>query len=202
MNFVAFDIGNVLCRVELDSFLFYLVEKELFAGYTEAYDFLEGIQVAQDLGMCDMKMGLKSLKRPLNQKILNDILEKWNSIIYPSEDMLSLIDTLLSKNYKVALLSNIGKDHGALVRERFKIFSRCIQHFSFEVGARKPSELYFQSFVLKYKWPLTTIFFDDREENIVAASDYFTSVKFNLYDYDNDNEAVEFISKTVGISDI
>ena len=150
---VAFDIGNVLCHVDIDAFFQFLVDNyREFPNKEKANLFLESIQAGQDLGVLTMKFGLYQVFPYLDDKHIADICHAWTSTVTFSDPMMGLVEKLLTNNWKVALLSNIGRDHSEFVRGSHHVFDWCIRHFSCEVGARKPTKLYFQSFIQDSGW--------------------------------------------------
>lgn len=186
---VAFDIGCVLCHVYVNEFLDFLVEKGMFSSFNESEEFLAGIQFAQDLGLYNIRQGFYRFKPDISKHLLEEMYNKWMNIVLPSLPMLKLLEDLVESKVQVALLSNIGYDHAKVVRRKYPIFKQCIQHFSCEVGARKPSKLFFQSFMLQHNWPTDTLFFDDRPENIKGAQGILQGVLFDMEEYPSDVEA-------------
>lgn len=197
---VALDIGNVLCHVDvIGEFFDYLVETGVVAGREQADEFISGIQYGQDLGLYNVRQGFYRFNPHLSKKTLQDIHDKWLDIVMPSKEMMEVLEESLAVGHQIALLSNIGKDHAAVIRQKCKPFERCLQHFSCEVGARKPSKLFYQSFLLQHNWPRNIMFFDDRQENIDAAKDYFFGIRFDLDDYENDAQAAEVLRGYLGL---
>jgi FMN phosphatase YigB (HAD superfamily) len=196
---VAFDIGNVICHVNLDQFFDFLVEREVVESREKADEFVCGIQHPQDLGLYNIRQGFYRFNPHLQKKTLQDLHDVWLDIVIPSEPMLDVLEEGIEKGYQIALLSNIGYDHAGVVRQRCKVFQKCHQHFSCEVGARKPTKLYYQSFILQYGWPKDVYFFDDRIENIQAANDYLTGVQFDLDDWEDDEQAADNVREKLGL---
>lgn len=197
---VALDIGNVLCHVDvIGEFFDYLVETGVVAGREQADEFISGIQYGQDLGLYNVRQGFYRFNPHLSKKTLQDIHDKWLDIVMPSKEMMEVLKESLAVGHQIALLSNIGKDHAAVIRQKCKPFEQCLQHFSCEVGARKPSKLFYQSFLLQHNWPRNIMFFDDRQENIDAAKDYFFGIRFDLDDYENDAQAAEVLRGYLGL---
>src|SRR5208282_4959941 len=103
----------------------------------------------------------------------------------------SLISELVEAGIRVALLSNIGKEHSQYFRKLMatavdsKGISRAIQFFSCEVGARKPSLLYYQTFLYMHPdFKENCLYIDDLQENLDAAKKLgFKTVKFDLKDF-------------------
>lgn len=197
MKRIAFDIGNVICHVDLKKFTRKIVSLGIFPDSLTAWDFLTSIQASQDLGLNNIRSDFFKLK--CYPDILDYVVTAWYEVVTPSAPMLDFINELLNDRYQIALLSNIGFDHAKTLRYTCgSVFDRCIQHFSCEVGARKPSLLYYQSFILKHPdWFDNSIFFDDRPENIKASFPYMNGNLFNLDDYENDEKAVDAIRQKI-----
>jgi FMN phosphatase YigB (HAD superfamily) len=182
---VAFDIGNVLCHVDLDMFFNSLVNEKVVESKELANDLVKSIQHSQDLGIYNIKQCLQNYELDIN--VVNRLYDVWLSIVSPSDAMLYLLDELINKyGYEVSLLSNIGFDHSEIIRQKCPIFEKCNQHFSYEVGARKPTKLYFQSFILQYQWGKDVLFFDDCLDNVKAANGYLTGIQFDIENYESD----------------
>lgn len=196
---VAFDIGNVLFRVDLDRFIGGLYQYGFVKSKIAGQRFLDKILIQQDLGFCSIKDALCDIC-PDNPNI--DLMEsKWINTLIPSKPMINFIEELLNNYWQVALLSNIGIDHATFIRNNFPTLNHCIQHFSFEVGARKPSKLFYQSFFLsRNPWAKGFPFFDDLDINIEAAySEGFNVYKFDLNSFENDEKAVEYLRRVLGL---
>jgi FMN phosphatase YigB (HAD superfamily) len=204
MKRVAFDIGNVLFRVDLNTFVADTVKYGLYTDLDKAQSFMDGIQAAQDLGLYDMRQAITRFHSNVSPFVANQLEQSWISTVQPSNAMLRLVNQLLDEGWQVALLSNIGYDHRDDVKRRIckRIWDDCIHHFSCDVGARKPSKLFFQSFYIEHGWRDTEkiCFFDDREENVLACKDYLRGVQFNLEDFQDDESAAQdmraFLLKT------
>jgi len=199
---VAFDIGNVLVHVDLDGFLEFLVQEGIVSDFNRANEFLLGLQAGQDLGLYNIRQGFYRFSSSISKKQLEMIHDKWIDIVTPSEVMLDLVDELIHKHrFHVALLSNIGFDHAKYLRSKCKIFEDCTQHFSCEVGARKPTKLYYQSFVKEEEWNKPRyykgLFFDDRSENVQAAYGHLDAHHFNLDDYESDERAAGALASKI-----
>lgn len=196
---IAFDIGNVICHVNLDQFFEFLVEREVVESKEQADDFIAGIQYPQDLGLYNIRQGFYRFNPHLPKKTLQDLHDVWLEIVTPSQPMLDVLDEIIDNGYQIALLSNIGYDHAGIVRQKCKVFQKCHQHFSCEVGARKPTKLYYQSFILQYGWPKDVLFLDDRQENIQAANGYLTGLRFDLDDWEKDEQAANNVREVLGL---
>ena len=189
---VAFDIGNVLCEFDLNKFTNEMFNKTGIPP-NRAYNLLESIQGAQDIGITTVRKSLQVLKNLppvhfsersyyLEYEVVDYLVDYWCSIIQPSEMMLNFLDNIKSDGVKVALLSNMGKEHHDYLQEKYpRLFSKSVQHISHEVGARKPNKLFFQSFLLDHDEFKGASYIDDIEENCRAAKKYsFKVYKFDL----------------------
>lgn len=192
-KFAAFDIGNVLCHVDIDGFLDFLVHRNVVKTKEQAEEFVNGIQYPQDLGLYNIRQGFYRFSPDITPSALQDLHDAWLHTVEPSDEMINVLDDALSQGYQIALLSNIGFDHAGVVRQICPVFKSCHQHFSCEVGARKPTKLFYQSFVMHYGWPQGVVFLDDRLENIQAARPYFNGIQFDLDLFPNDEEAARSV---------
>jgi FMN phosphatase YigB (HAD superfamily) len=90
---------------------------------------------------------------------------------------------LHSQGVKFALLSNMGKEHHDYLKIICpEIFDLSEIHFlSYQVGARKPSRVYFKTFIDDYNSWGGSIYIDDRLENLIASKQYaFRAIQFEL----------------------
>jgi FMN phosphatase YigB (HAD superfamily) len=197
---LALDIGNVICRVDLEKFYTFLVnDKDIFPNKDQANIFFEGVQNSMDLGLYSIKHAFRKYIPGLSEKDLKDIRDFWMGICVISSDMLLFLKELEDRKIQVAVLSNIGVDHASLFSSYLDKFN-CIKFFSCNIGTRKPSKFFFQIFQDSYNWQKNTYFFDDRAENVDAAKNYFNSVQFNLYDYKDDSDGIYFLKSKLGLN--
>jgi FMN phosphatase YigB (HAD superfamily) len=195
---VAFDIGDVLFHFNPDPLINILLELNITEDKQTACDFIGGnFQHLQEIGLYTLSQSFFQLNKQLSQENLQAITEKWRETFIPSLPMIDLVTELVNNDYNVALLSNIGPDHAKLVREVCPIFNNCLQHFSCEIGARKPSLLFFQSFSLQYGWGKLSKYFDDREDNIKVGTKFYSSTLFNLKFFNSDEEAAAQMRKYI-----
>lgn len=177
---VAFDIGNLLCHFYIDQFTKKLALITKISD-KDAFFFVEYLQRFQDNGLCSMRQALR-LNYDLHDDQLQELVDTWNAAVVPSEVMLNFMDTLRSEGIKIALLSNMGPEHITYLRSTCpRLFENTIQHISCEVGARKPTKLFFQSFVLDNGEFRGCVYLDDIEENLRMGKKYsFKCYRFDL----------------------
>lgn len=200
MKLVAFDLGNVICHVDFDSFLQTLVDMDIVSDKFTGNELMKYIQRPIDLGEYSIKQFFAEKYSKLNYRSVQLLHDTWIGMAHPSVVMLDLINELIENyGYEVSLLSNIGIDHANILREKCPVFKKCNQHFSCDVGAAKPTKLFYQSFVLQYGWDPSVLFFDDREENVKAAQGFLNGVLFNIEKFDSDELAAQSIRNSLGL---
>jgi len=118
---------------------------------------------------------VESLKKELDLDITDEeVLEGWNKIFVGENlGIRDNIDRLVSK-YPLYIFSNTSVSHAEFWRNEY---SELLKHFqkiftSFELGMRKPEKESFLEVCSQIDvLPEKILFFDDTEENIVAAND-------------------------------
>lgn len=173
--YIALDIGNVLCNVSAMPFLENLSET-FNVTIAEAHRFLKRFQQIHDLGYTTMEDELKdkfAVKSPVTIKRLVDA---WNDSVTPCIPVIDRLNHLREHaNLQVALLSNIGVEHAAMMEEKLQhggFFPGSIKHFSCFVGARKPSMVYYQSFLFQHPQFKGCLYVDDLQENLDASKQF------------------------------
>jgi FMN phosphatase YigB (HAD superfamily) len=200
---VAFDIGNVLFRVDLDPFLFEL-EKDIGK---EASAYIDSIQAAQDIGLTTMAQAL--VNRGIARPRAEELSKIWCHTIILSQTTMDFITELNNNKYEIALFSNIGFVHKKFLLENCPELGLCLQHFSCDIGVRKPSILYFQSFFKQHEWWGSPIYFDDKPENFSQIAGKYhplqagpRCVQFNLCDYKTNKEGVDILREKIQEEDL
>jgi FMN phosphatase YigB (HAD superfamily) len=189
MKYLCLDIGNVLCYINEKAFLSCIGETIYRYPSDDGciYDtfdpiwFLKHCQAQLDIGTTTMKDELIDHYTYAAYNILN----AWTSMISPCKETIEWAESLIDKyGYKIALLSNIGEEHAVVVEKLLSpnnFFEKTIHHFSFEVGARKPQKLYYQSFLMQYPEFRGCYFIDDRQENLDMAKQFgFRTIQLDL----------------------
>ena len=172
-KYICLDIGNVLIKLDFSKFLEDL-SYEVNITKNDANDFLYRIQKDHDIGLIDFKRELTYLFNIKSEVKLEKLLKSWDTtLVYSYMDFITPLNYLLDNNYKIGLLSNIGFEHKQLVNNYIKNINNyidknnnIIRHYSCDVGARKPTKLYFQSFLIENPDFKNCLYFDDIEENV------------------------------------
>jgi FMN phosphatase YigB (HAD superfamily) len=201
-KYAAFDIGNVLVHVNLKIIINKLLELKLFVDESSAWHFLETVQPLQDLGITTISKFLHSYKN-ISKDIQLEITDTWNKTLTADDKMIRIMETLYTNEVDIALLSNIGVEHAEYLRKNISeifTYSR-VHHLSYEVGARKPTKLYYQSFILEHSEYKNCIYFDDLVDNINASSRYLNGRFFEIKNVNgpNSKDYVEEMYSLCGI---
>ncbi len=189
--YAAFDIGNVLVNVDFPGFINKL-SKTLNITVEDATYFLNRSHAMHDLGLTVMKDELIDHLHIKSSVLRDELIQDWNNCITPADWFLDKIDALCDKHgIKVAFLSNVGTEHAVRMRNTlgpYKFFAEGIKHFSCEVGARKPTFLYYQSFLQLHPEFHGCPYFDDLRENLEAGSKFgFKPFRFSLEEISGPN---------------
>lgn len=185
MNFkyAAFDIGNVLCHVNFDRILA-AISKEMNITKADVLYFLSRTQKLHDLGLTNLKDELHDHFKIHSEVTMHELLSAWNESVWHEGIMLQMLAELAENDTKIALLSNIGFEHATYLKKELathKVFREAIQFFSCNVGARKPSMLYYQSFLMMHPKFQGAIYVDDVQENLDTGKVFgFKTVHFAL----------------------
>jgi FMN phosphatase YigB (HAD superfamily) len=200
MKYVALDIGNVLCHVNFSQFLGNLSEA-LNITIEDATYFMNRTQKLHDLGITVMKDELKDHFHIKSPAIIEKLLGHWNECISPDYKVLDMFNSLTEKHsLQVALLSNIGIEHGALMESLLAhngFFQSAIKHFSCEVGARKPTSLFYQSFLLEHPEFHGCVYVDDVIENLATGKRFGFQPYHLALDTMNTEEELPQIEKLI-----
>jgi len=175
MNYICLDIGSVLCHVKMEPFLDILSES-LNISTQDAFRFMKRFQQVHDLGQTTMEDELKDQFHIKSQVTLKKLSKAWNDTVTPNFDIIQKINNIRdTKGLKIALLSNIGVEHAEIVKDKLEhnnFFTQSIKHFSCFVGARKPSLLFYQSFLSQYPDFKGSLYIDDLQENLDASKQF------------------------------
>lgn len=203
MKYLALDIGNVLVTVHFERFLD-LLSRTANISMEDAKHFLKKIQKIHDLGLTDIKQELENSFNIKSPGLINDLKKEWARCGLADE---YVINRILKWNneigLKIALLSNIGIEHAEIMPKLLKhddFYNKTITHFSCEVGARKPSMIYYQSFLRQFPEFYGCVYVDDLHENLEASKKFgFKTFHFTLEDganvYDNLDKLEKFLKE-------
>lgn len=183
-KYICLDIGNVLCHVAAQPFV-EMISEQFNTTLPEAARFLKRFQQIHDLGYTTMEDELKDRFGVKSPTLLKKLVQSWNDSVSPNDHIISVLNNMRAKHdLQVALLSNIGVEHAEMMKNKLAsggFFPGAIKHFSCFVGARKPSSIYYQSFILQHPEFEGCLYVDDLQENLDASKPFgFQTYRFNL----------------------
>lgn len=183
MNYLAIDIGNVIVDMDFTNFL-----KELSVALNiskdEAYYFLERSQQLHDLGLTLIKSELKDHFKIRSEATIDKIMNEWANTLTPNKTVISWLEGLIDKGVKIALLSNMGHEHYSIMRTLLgeKLYDNSVRYFSCNVGARKPSLIFYHTFLSLYPDYRGSVYLDDNGDNIGVGNQFgFRAIQFDLF---------------------
>lgn len=173
---IVFDLGKVVFDFDIS---------KLSSGFSESstktYQDVNNILfnhweiVAEyEKGRVSSKVFYENVMKALDMKISYfKFCDIWNDIFTPFEDVTAFIP-LLSKHYKLSLLSNTNDLHFEFLKNKypniFKYFTN--YHLSYQMNTRKPEEEIYKKTIAFYNVEPKKIFFtDDLSVNIDKAKE-------------------------------
>jgi FMN phosphatase YigB (HAD superfamily) len=200
MMHVATDIGSVLCKVDFTDFLNQLSETTN-CTVEEATYFLHRSQKMQDLGITTMEEDLKTHFKINSNTVSQRLLSSWMTSIQPDYTVLEMYSRLVDLyGVKFALLSNMGIEHSTQINRLLDyndFFAKCVPHFSCQVGARKPTSIFFQSFLMDHPEFKECLYVDDLIDNLATAKKYgFQGYHFSI-DAKNSIGSIEELERLI-----
>ena len=206
-SYLILDIGNVLVNIDMDP-LRKGISKQLNISKSDTDHFISTLQKKQDLGITNMRDEIIVRFNIKSEYIVDELVDLWNSVVQPNWCAINFFSAL-KKTYKldIALLSNIGTEHAALFKDGSQwdyfhnlIHKDAIKHFSCEVGARKPTKLFYQSFLQMYPEFHGALYLDDIKENVDAGCEMgLYSIQFDI-NKNPDYDSIENFFKTHKLS--
>lgn len=173
INTIIFDFGDIFINLAKKATIDGL--KKL--GLEEWNADLDHLNIQFEKGNISKDEFLGGFQKQLPNASIDEILEAWNAILadFPLYRLEFL--QMLSKKYRLFLLSNTDSIHINTFEQRvgtsfYSDFYQCFEkvYFSFEMGMRKPdSEIYLTLLNKHELQPKRTLFIDDKKENTDAA---------------------------------
>lgn len=198
MKKLILDIGNVLCKVEQDLFI-HKVSEKMNISLAHAVRFMKRFWELHDIGYTTIQDELTDKFGVKSEIIMQDLLNAWDNVIIPDPTAIRIISGMLkSENIEAALLSNMGIEHMESMKYKLApLYDNALKHFSCEVGARKPSKLFYQSFLTQYPEFKGAVYIDDLSQNLEAAAQFgFIPYHFDLnkHGYDKLSNVIKFFT--------
>ena len=170
---IIFDFGDVF--IDLNKQAIDTEFRKL--GLTAWHDDLDALNKKYEIGKIDEMVFMLVFEKHLSNADLSEIRAAWNSILgnFPLYRLEFL--QMISKKYKLFLLSNTDHTHiekfehnegQTFARDFYSCFEKV--YFSYEIGIRKPDENAFKYVINNHNLnPKKTLFVDDKKENTDMA---------------------------------
>ena len=182
---IAFDLGQVLIKIDDSNFGY--VYHSICKTSQDYTVFLKAIQTLQDTGLVTIKQAMRNKYGDSILPYEDKLIKAWNNNIEPHDKMMEFLEYLKDQNIQIAILSNIGHYHTNVMRTKFpEVFADCkVLHLSCELGVRKPSKMFFQSFLWDNPEFKGCPYVDDLQDNLaMSVRCGFKPVHFNLNKFD------------------
>lgn len=173
INTIIFDFGDVF--INLDKQATMNAFKKL--GLSQWNEDLNQLNIQFETGQISRENFLLGIQKHIPNASTNEILEAWNAILldFPLYRLEFL--QMLSKKYRLFLLSNTDAIHIETFEHKsgisfYSAFYQCFEkiYFSFEAKMRKPNPEIFNHLINNHELiPKRTLFIDDKKENTDAA---------------------------------
>lgn len=173
INTIIFDFGDIFINLDKKATIDGL--KNL--GLKEWNEDLDRLNIQFEKGNISRDEFLSGFQKNMPNASIEEILEAWNAILadFPLYRLEFL--QMLSKKYRLFLLSNTDSIHIKTFERKvgatfYRDFYQCFEkvYFSFEMGMRKPDAEIYLTLLNKHELQAKrTLFIDDKKENTDAA---------------------------------
>jgi putative hydrolase of the HAD superfamily len=173
INTIIFDFGDIFINLDKQATMDGL--KKL--GLSEWNDDLDHLNKQFEMGKISQEKFLSGFQKHMPNASVDEILTAWNAILldFPLYRLEFL--QMLSKKYRLFLLSNTDSIHIETFEQKtgasfYSDFYQCFEkvYFSFEIGMRKPNADIYNYVLNKHELSAKrTLFIDDKKENTDAA---------------------------------
>lgn len=173
INTIIFDFGDIFINLDKKATIDGL--KKL--GLKEWNDELDQLNIQFEKGQISQENFLLGFQKHMPNATIDEILTAWNAVLLDFPEYRLEFLQMLSKKYRLFLLSNTDSIHIETFEQKNGIsfctdFYKCFEkvYFSFEVGKRKPEDKIYNLLINKHDLsPKRTLFVDDKKENTDAA---------------------------------
>lgn len=173
INTIIFDFGDIFINLDKKATIDGLKNLGLKAWNNE----LDLLNIQFEKGQISQENFLLGFQKHMPNATIDDILIAWNAVLLDFPEYRLEFLQMLSKKYRLFLLSNTDSIHIETFEQKNGIsfcsdFYNCFEkvYFSFEVGKRKPEDAIYNLLINKHDLsPKRTLFVDDKKENTDAA---------------------------------
>ena len=170
---IIFDFGDIFINLDKQA----TVDGLKNLGLQEWNKELQQLNFSFEKGEISEEQFLNGIQKQIPTASIKEIKKAWNAVLldFPLYRLEFL--QLLSKKYRLFLLSNTDAIHISQFEHKSGIsfysdFYQCFEkvYFSFEMGMRKPATAIYQQLLNNHELQAkTTLFVDDKKENTDAA---------------------------------
>jgi putative hydrolase of the HAD superfamily len=173
INTIIFDFGDIFINLDKQATIDGLER----LGLSSWNEDLDQLNISFEKGQISRDDFLLGIQKQIPNATIDDILMAWNAVLldFPLYRLEFL--QLLSKKFRLFLLSNTDAIHIDHFEQRegasfYGDFYQCFEkvYFSYEMGMRKPDAEIYTTLINRHELaPKRTLFVDDKKENTDAA---------------------------------
>ena len=188
MRNLCLDVGNVLGQLRFDEFVTTISTVKNITE-AEAKTRINLYQGLHDVGLISMKQILIKEFGIESEFLRMQIMAKWVEVMSFDQSIIERYEKIVG-SHQLALLTNVGHEHVEVLKDNIKFsksqkFISAVKHQSCEVGVRKPSKIFYQSFLTLHPEFVGAVYVDDSQENLQAAKEFgFKTVHIDLSSMD------------------
>ena len=170
---IIFDFGDIFINLDKQATIDGLER----LGLSSWNEDLEQLNISFEKGQISRDAFLLGIQKQIPNATIDEILMAWNAVLldFPLYRLEFL--QLLSKKFRLFLLSNTDAIHIDHFEQRegasfFGDFYQCFEkvYFSYEMGMRKPDAEIYTTLINRHELaPKRTLFVDDKKDNTDAA---------------------------------
>lgn len=180
--------SDILTSFNVASINEFLVLNNVFNAEDESHNYIKSIMNNAFIGLAPIRGSFEKLfnDKGIRNSLIEDLMDLWYDSFSEVEQMTNLLNRLIF-NHKVniTIFGNICYEHHFKLMNMFNnVFRDCNNHFSFEVGAKMPSKLFYQSFILSNINMKGCRYYTSHKNNIKhSRASGILPYNFNLNDY-------------------
>ena len=170
---IIFDFGDIFINLDKQA----TIDGLEHLGLSSWNEDLDQLNISFEKGLISRDDFLLGIQKHIPNATIDDILMAWNAVLldFPLYRLEFL--QLLSKKFRLFLLSNTDAIHINHFEQRegasfYGDFYQCFEkvYFSYEMGMRKPDAEIYTTLINRHELtPKRTLFVDDKKENTDAA---------------------------------
>ncbi len=198
INSIIFDFGDIFINLDKQA----PIDGLKSLGLNDWNEELDQLNIAFEKGEISKDSFLSGIQQHIPNASTDEILKVWNSVLldFPLYRLEFL--QMLSKKYRLFLLSNTDAIHIKRFEHKsgisfFSDFYQCFEkvYFSFEIGMRKPETKIYHYVLNNHELQAkTTLFVDDKKENTDAA----LSIGLNVWNLQvGEEDVIDLFTKKI-----